>query len=172
MFKNKRRKLQTGQSFVELSLSLVVLLLMLSGLLDLGRVYFIFVALEDGAGEAALFLSINPKCACPPRSASDPDLDKRARECIERIDPAYVPDAVCADPNNADYRARHAGGDDVDWSKANITVKTMNPSVGDPVSVSIEYSFQLLTPIIPKITGINPLKLKAEASQIILTETK
>lgn len=160
MFMFRRNKLQRGQSFVELSLCLVILILMLSGLLDLGRVYFIFVALEDGAGEAALFLSVNPECPCAPGDT----------ECYTRSHVTSVP-ASCADPNNADYRARHAGGEVVDWQEAAITIKTTQPfGVGDPVDVSIEYSFPLLTPIIPKIVGVNPMTLKAEASQIILTE--
>ncbi len=143
----RRNKFQRGQSFVELSLSLVVILLMLSGLLDLGRIYFIFIALEDGAGEAALYLAINPECM----TASDGE--------------------QCADPNNAEFRARNAGGGVVDWSGAVIRTNTPAPyGVGDPVAVSIEYSFNLLTPIIPRIVGFNPLTLRAEASQIILTE--
>src|SRR5512145_776992 len=73
---------QRGQSFVEFSLSLVLILLILCGLLDLGRVYLIYVALTDGAGEAALYLSINPNCPEP--------------------DPAKP---ECNDPNNARYRA-------------------------------------------------------------------
>lgn len=161
MFTQRRNKIQRGQSFVELSLCLVVLLLMLSGLLDLGRMYFIFIALEDGAGEAALFLAINPECPCAPGDT----------QCYARSKVTSVP-ASCANPNNADYRARHAGGEVVDWKNASITIKTMNPTVGDPVDVSIEYSFPLLTPIIPRIVGVNPMTLRAEASQIILTEKK
>lgn len=160
MFTLKRNKIQRGQSFVELSLCLVVLILLLSGLLDLGRMYFIFIALEDGAGEAALFLSINPECPCAPDDTA----------CYSRSNITSVP-ASCADPNNADYRARHAGGEVVDWQGANITIKTTEPyGVGDPVEVSIDYTFPLLTPIIPKIVGVNPMTLRAEASQIILTE--
>ena len=51
---------EQGQSLVEFAVGLVVILVILCGLLDLGRAYFIYVALEDGAGEAALYLSINP----------------------------------------------------------------------------------------------------------------
>lgn len=147
MGKNMHRKAENGQSLVEIALVFPVLLMILSGILDLGRAYFIFVALEDGAGEGALYLSINAEC----RYASD--------------------GPACADPNNAEYRARHSGGGIVDWSKAVINVtRPETYGVGDPVEIEIEYSFGLLTPIIPQIVGLNPMTLSAEATHIILTE--
>jgi hypothetical protein len=141
------KKAEKGQSLVEFSLSLVLLLLLLSGLLDLGRVYFTFVALEDAAGEAALYLSLNPQCV-------------------------HATDGVaCADPNNADYRARNSGGHEVDWTKANINFEIPEfYGVGEPVKVTVDYSYALLTPIIPRIVGLNPIKITTSASQIIITE--
>src|SRR6266516_217514 len=90
------RKAEKGQSLVEFSLGLVFLLLIVSGLIDLGRLYFTYVALEDAAGEAALYLSLNPHCVHP-------------EDGVE-----------CANPNNADYRVRNSGGQEVDWSEADI----------------------------------------------------
>ena len=139
---------EKGQSLVEFSLGLVVMLLLVCGLLDLGRVYFTFVALEDGAGEAALYLSLNPQCV----HATD--------------------GAACANPNNAEYRARNSGGQEVDWSKAQIKFDVPSAyGVGESVKVSVDYSYGLLTPIIPKLVGVNPIKITATASQIIITET-
>ncbi len=138
---------ERGQSLVEIALSLPLLLLLLSGLLDLGRVYFVYVALEDGAGEGALYLSINPEC----RDIND--------------------GVACTAPNNADFRARNAGGLAVDWTTADIIVDRTDPyGVGDPVKVTIEYPFKLLTPIIPRLLGVEEITLTVEASQIIVTE--
>jgi Flp pilus assembly protein TadG len=138
---------ERGQSLVEFALSLPLLLLVLSGLLDLGRVYFVYVALEDGAGEGALYLSINPGC----RTLDD------GTDCIE--------------PNNADFRARNAGNMAVDWSSADIEIDRTDPfGVGDPVKVTIHYPFRLLTPIIPRLLGVEQIMLTVEASQIIVTE--
>jgi hypothetical protein len=139
--------LQKGQSLVEFSLSLVVILIVVCGLLDLGRLYFTFVALEDGAGEAALYLSINPKCV---HASDGPE---------------------CANPNNAEYRAQTAAGDSlVDWSKVNLSFDRPFYNVGETVKVKINYSYKLLTPIIPKIVGVNPITVSAEASQTIITD--
>lgn len=137
---------EQGQSLVEFAVGLVVILLILCGLLDLGRAYFIFVALEDGAGEAALYLSINPEC----RYESD--------------------GADCVDPNNAEFRARNAGGLQVDWTHANIIIDRLALGVGEPVSVTVEYPFPLVTPLIPRIVGGDSITLTAKASQIIIRE--
>jgi len=132
---------------VEFSLGLVFVLLIVSGLIDLGRLYFTHVALEDAAGEAALYLSLNPHCKSP----------------LDGVE--------CANPNNAEYRVKNAGGQEVDWSKAKFVWGVPNPyGVGETVKVTVNYSYQLLTPIIPKIAGVNPLTLSSSASQIIITE--
>ena len=133
-----------------MTLGFVLLLIVLSGLLDLGRAYFIYIALEDGAGEAALYLSIDPKCRT-------------------RLDDLVV----CADPNNAEYRARNAGKENIDWSTAEITItRPDHYGVGDPVSVTIKYQLQLLTPFLPRFAGINPIYMTVSASQTIIRETE
>ena len=143
----RAQRLEKGQSLVEMTVGFVVLIMILSGLLDLGRIYFVYIALEDGAGEGAVYLSINPAC----RTAAD--------------------GAACANPNNADYRARNAGKQFVDWTAANVIIdRTSVYGVGDPVSVTVEYSFPLLTPIMPQITGVNPLTLRVTADQTIIKE--
>lgn len=145
--------LQRGQSLVEFAIGLVIIILLLSGLLDLGRLYFTYVALEDGAGEAVLYLALFPDC---PRQNGRPE---------------------CNDPNNAEYRAKHAGGGDVNWTDATILIDIPEDAsgntihdVGEPVSVTVNYPFQLLTPIIPKIVGLNPITLSVQASQVIIGE--
>jgi Flp pilus assembly protein TadG len=147
------RHAEHGQSMVEFAIGLVVILLLLAGLLDLGRIYFTFVTLEDAAGEAALYLALNPAC---PHADSGPQ---------------------CADPNNAEYRARNAGGSEVEWTAATILVDiptlpdgTSVYDVGEPVSVTIQYPYRLIMPLIPKIAGINPITLSVHASQVIIGE--
>ncbi len=53
-------KNQKGQSLVELGLTLMVLLLLLSGTVDFGLGFFSYVAIRDAAQEGALYGSINP----------------------------------------------------------------------------------------------------------------
>lgn len=51
---------EKGQSLTEVALALPVLLLILAGILDLGRLYYISVTLSGAAAEGATFAAINP----------------------------------------------------------------------------------------------------------------
>lgn len=141
----KSGRLQRGQSFAEFAISLVFFLIVLIGMFDLGRAYYIHVALEDSAGEAALYLALNHTCL---RADSGPD---------------------CTDPNNALYRAQNASSLQLNWdSVAIVPDYPIDPIVGDMVKVRMEYPFELFTPIISIIVGSDSLKLSAEAQHAII----
>jgi Flp pilus assembly protein TadG len=146
-------KAERGQSLVEMALTLPILLLILCGLIDLGRLYFTYVALEDIAGEAALYLSINPGC-------------RYKTDLPDPINPTK-----CDDPNNATYRAQHAAGQEVDWSR--VTLELVVPStagVGEPVKVAVHYTFDLITPLLPRVVGMSQVKVTTRATQIIISK--
>lgn len=147
MIKRSNHSREKGQSLVEFSLTLGIAILLLAGLIDFARAYHVYVALEDAAGEAALFLALSPQCPTA-------GVDKR-----------------CDDPNNADFRARNATrSSEIDWSIASVTPTTYAESVGDMVEIEVSYRFELITPIIPRIVGDDGILLTASASQLILTE--
>lgn len=148
MGKRNSSRLALGQSLLEVAFGFMVLLVLVSGILDFGRLYFIFVAMEDGAGDAAIYLaSVNPLCQ----------------------DDTYGTGTECADPNNALWRARNSGGELVDWSTAIVSINVSGSGgIGDEVDVRITYPVQLLTPIVPPIAGLNPLPLTAHASETIV----
>lgn len=147
-------KPERGQSLVETAIVFPVLLLLLSGLLDLGRLYYVYVGLQDATGEAALFLAVSPECETSADGSS------------------------CTDPNNALFRAQNAGGTTgvIDFSTitTNITYTDDEPTpngirdIGDTVTVTMDYPFEFLTPIMPKISGANPITLRAISSQVIV----
>ena len=56
----KRFISERGQSLVELGVSLVILLYLLSGAAEFGVLFFQFVQLRDAAQEGALYGSMNP----------------------------------------------------------------------------------------------------------------
>ncbi len=56
----KKNKSERGQSLVELAISLVLLLLLLTGAVEFGMAFFQFVQLRDAAQEGALYGSMNP----------------------------------------------------------------------------------------------------------------
>jgi Flp pilus assembly protein TadG len=58
--KGRGKESEKGQSLVEMALVLPVVLIILAIVLDLGRLYYVTVALTDAAGEGATYAAINP----------------------------------------------------------------------------------------------------------------
>ncbi len=54
------QKKQSGQSLVEMAITLTLLMTLLAGVVDIGRAFFAWVAIRDAAQEGALYGSINP----------------------------------------------------------------------------------------------------------------
>jgi hypothetical protein len=143
------RSAKSGQSLVELSLGFAFFLFFLLGMLDIGRLYFIYVAMEDGAAEAALYYALNAQCET---AADGPD---------------------CVDPNNALYRAEHASSQQVDfgWDDVVLDCDEIAASADneDMVQCSITYPFKTLTPIITTIAG-GSINLTAEAAHVRIAD--
>ena len=51
---------ENGQGFVEFAVGITFLLVLLAGVLDLGRAYISYIALQDAAQEGASYASIAP----------------------------------------------------------------------------------------------------------------
>lgn len=54
------RSRQSGQSLVEMAISLTMLLMLMAGVLDIGRAYYTYLSLRDAAAEGAAYGSIHP----------------------------------------------------------------------------------------------------------------
>src|SRR5450759_5184554 len=148
---------QRGQSMVEMALMMVILLAIWSAVLDLGRGFFVYIAIQNSAAEGALYAAMNPTCA----HSTDTGL--------------YG--ASCADPNNTDYRAKHESSDGlvdstrmtvvVLYSNATSNYSAANIVEGNPITVTIGYSFTMVGPF----SGVFPngvLMFEARATQNIL----
>jgi Flp pilus assembly protein TadG len=55
-----RRARREGQAFVEFALVLPLLLMLLMGLFDVGRIIFTYIALEDAAQEGTIYMAHEP----------------------------------------------------------------------------------------------------------------
>ena len=134
-FKSHLRS-QRGQSLVEMSLVMVILLTILSAVLDLGRGFFSYIAIQNAAGEGALYAAINPTCP----HASDISIDGSS----------------CGNPNNVDYRTKYESPNGlVDPQKMAIWVtysdgtdhySASTISEGQPITVTVSYSLNLIGP--------------------------
>ena len=56
----RQKSREKGQSMVELAVSLVVLLIIVGGLVDVGRMIFVYITLRDAVEEGAVYGSIQP----------------------------------------------------------------------------------------------------------------
>lgn len=158
------REAERGQSLVEMAVGFVILILLVMGILDLGRAYFLNLALEDAAGEAALFLSLYPHCPVPPNEMS-------------------TPNNACAGANNAKYRALNSGSEQVDWGNATFTFEYYNgsswsttiPAAGSSVAsgtlvrVKIRVSFRLLTPVVSAVVRNSQIELGSNAVSVVVS---
>jgi len=135
-----------------MTVGLVILLMILMGILDLGRLYFVYQALQDAAGEGALYLAIHPENSCYYTTYS----------------------GNCADPNNAQYRAAYAG--DVNFARDILALSTGPDGFDASISsttpriatVTIHYNFQPVTPLIGAIAHYVPIRLGATASALVI----
>lgn len=135
---------------VEMALMMTILLVILSAVLDLGRGFFSFIAIQNAAAEGALYAAINPRCVN-----------------------AGVPG--CANPNNVEFRARNESPDGlVDKANMAISVSCVNNNCafgalteGNPITVTVAYTFKLVGPFSP-VTPDGNLYFRAHAVQKIL----
>jgi Flp pilus assembly protein TadG len=133
---------ERGQSMVEFALTMSVLMLIAVGVLDLGRLYMTYVALQNAAGEGAMYGSIHPTwitdCPTAEFGCNDPAVD------------------------NITARTRNEApqGTLVDWNSATILVEYPDGGTeeGMHVRVRVQYTYQMFTPILSRIWPTLPLE--------------
>ena len=57
--KNRHSRCERGQSLVEAALALPIVIMLMLGMLDLGRAFYILVELNDAADEGASYAALN-----------------------------------------------------------------------------------------------------------------
>jgi Flp pilus assembly protein TadG len=139
---------ETGQSLVEFALVALLIMIILAGVLDLGRAYFAYVALQDAAGEGAAYGAVHPT----------------------RIDHTSVP-GESADPNNIVYRVQNSSTNSniISLQDTIVEVEVPNIEPPNPITVTVSFTYTVMTPVIQAITG-DSIILRARSVQLILTE--
>ncbi len=135
------KRKEKGQSLVEFVLILPVLLIILAGVLDLGRLYFAYVAVTDAAAEGAAYAAIHPEyAAIPPEDEG----------------------------NEIVNRAQAASGGLVEIDRSLVGIECLVTASGDPITVTVNYTFTLATPFISAMVPDGVLMLRAVATEAIL----
>ena len=140
---------ESGQSFTELALSIVFILILLAGIVDLGRMMFVYVALRDAAQEGAAYASF-----CP---ADTPGIQARARasstapvNLFDSTNIAIIISPDCTAPANA---ALCEVGDGISVTVSSPTFPMTMPFLG---GVTIPLSARVTDSIITVVEDCPP----------------
>ncbi len=139
LLKEKRGK--KGQSMVEFAVSLVILLIILSGVVDLGRLFFYYIAMRDAAQEGVVYGIVNPNHCSQIIDRTVGVLSDDSRISVD----ITVNGEACEDAEAADACAG----------------KTLEVSVTDP-------AFPITMPFLGTFLGRNTLEVNASVSGTIL----
>lgn len=138
---------QRGQSLVEFSVSMVILLILFTGVVDFGWAFFTMVSLNDAAQEGAAYAAI-----CPAQTTN-------IRSRVLESAPDLIGRTLLAD----DISVCVAGLDSASCGAA--------PQIGGYVKVELNYSHRVITPFIGAIIGTQTIPLRASAWNRILQTT-
>ena len=142
----KRFISERGQSLVELGVSLLILLYLLSGAAEFGVLFFQFVQLRDAAQEGALYGSMNP-----PLSAGDTTkiaaIESRARNA------STSPINLITDPGVG----------------ISVVVTDGQYCEGGALKITVTYPHHIFMPFMPQLLGRDHIDLSAEVTDTILT---
>lgn len=148
--KKSLKHLERGQSFVEMSIGMVVLIVLIGGLFDVGRAFLILVSVENATGEGALYGATHPECLTMDHAPS-----------------------LCQGTESVRGRIREEGKPLLDITNANsvITVEIENGGLvtaDSTLRVDVEYTYSPVTPIGHLLWGSNA-KVKASARQRVMS---
>jgi hypothetical protein len=147
----KKQKSERGQSLVELSISLLVLLYLLSGAVEFGLAFFQFVQLRDAAQEGALFGSMNPAVGIT-------SIETRVRAAS-----GSPIDLAQDDPGQPNYVSVLVTAKDTDGD----VIPANGACEGDALTVEVSYDHHIFMPFMSKIIGPT-IPLRAEVTDTVL----
>lgn len=139
---------ERGQAMTELALAMIVIILLLSMVLDLGRAFFTYIALQNAAAEGAYYGSAFPE---------------------------NVGTVGTTNKDTIIYRAQNESPltqQLINWQNAQVevTYPAGPPRTGEPIEVAITYNFPFVGPI-PHFFGVQSINLYARARQTIISST-
>lgn len=146
-----RPKTERGQSLVELSISLVVLLFLLSGAVEFGLAFFQFVQLRDAAQEGALYGSMSPIDS----SSIETRVRGSSSSPIDLADTTQVDVSILID-------------NVLVWKNGASQGTTSGACEGHAITLLVQYDHEVFMPFMSQIIG-NTVPLNAEVTDTILT---
>jgi hypothetical protein len=150
----EKRSHEKGQSLVEFAVTAIIILLLLTAIVDFGRILFTYVALRDAAQEGAVYGSMCPidagVIAFRARSASNTPVNMN--------DPNILVDCLYM-------------GDENDPSDDRACGSYPRPAPGTSIQVTVRYpNFQLAMPFLGGFLGTQSFNLRATVKDTILRD--
>jgi Flp pilus assembly protein TadG len=155
---------ESGQSLVELAISLGVILLLLAGAVDFGMAFYSYVALQDAAQEGALYGSITPYIDSNgdgKYTAGEPVNVAGIRQRI-RASSRIPLDFSAAGPIPDSY----INADTVPSGAP--ACEGMTGGAPNAVQVTVEYDYPLVMPFAGTVLGQQTIHLRAAVTDTIL----
>jgi Flp pilus assembly protein TadG len=144
---------ESGQSLVELAMSLMFLFILLAGAVDLGRAFFTYIALRDAAQEGAAYASI---------ARSNQSDGMKCSDIVARVQSTSTTQIV----NLADTSVSIL----LDGILCTTPPNKSNACYGRAVEVIVHYAdFRLTTPLLGTIIGSQTVPITASIIDTVLT---
>jgi Flp pilus assembly protein TadG len=162
---SKTMKKEHGQSLVELGVSLLILMYLLSGAVEFGVLFFQYVQLRDAAQEGALYgsTSIPPT---GPIADTWTKIEQRARAAsgspVDLADVSKVDVYISIVDSATDTST-------LVWKNYVAQNTTTFACENNGIEVKVEYKHQIFMPFIPQILNQTEIPLSAKVVDTILS---
>lgn len=146
MFKTfgRKHKIEKGQAFLELAVSVLFLLILLSAVIDLGWALYEMISMRDAAQEGATYGAICQLYGDGTDGYYYPTVMERIKKS------ATSP----LDVGRTTILIEYYDSTDTKISSSDLFVaKTRDPDYGDKVRVTIRYNHQIVTPLVGSFIG-------------------
>jgi Flp pilus assembly protein TadG len=135
---------ESGQSLIEFAFSFVIIVLLIVGAVELGRLYFSYIAIYDAAQEGALFGAHYPGDT----TAIKNHVRGTSSNPIDLTDTGLV---------------------DVQVNHFDAHADTAYPCAGDGLEVEVRYTFDFTMPLIGAFIPSNQIPLTASVISTVLS---
>jgi len=170
---DKLRKInlkEKGQSLVELTASITFLLILVAGIVDLGRAFFAYTALRDAAQEGAAYASVDRVYWESPMDCAEIEFRSRTTSNTQIVDlNKAVVDIFYYHLYDTNLNNPFTCGS---LDPENINNDRKVTCYGSTVVVTVTYpDFPLTTPFLGSILGTQTIPIQASIEDTVLTPT-
>lgn len=154
------RRDRRGQALVEFALVIPIVILLMVGLFDFGRVVFINNTLGDGARHGARQAIIDPRSADYCTRVEAGTRSAIRGQPLTAFTVSYIPVTTTGIPSTAIVLCRSVSGSPL----ARVGNAPLAAKPGDRIAVALEATVSLATPLVAQATGRNSFALSAQST--------